>query len=531
MNQINTNVAKTNARAKPLVFIVLDGWGYRDPLADNAITTAHTPCFNQLWADYPHCLLEASGRMVGLPTGQMGNSEVGHLTMGAGRIIDQDLTRIDKAIEVGAEGDFFNNPVLKKALAAAKQNKSTVHILGLLSPGGVHSHENHIKALITLVAQHNISNLFIHAFLDGRDTPPCSALAPLKLIDAQCQNENCGKIASIIGRYYAMDRDKRWDRVQKAYDLLTEGAAPFHAPNAETGLTMAYARDETDEFVQATSIHADNEKPGVIAEGDLVIFMNFRADRARELTESFISPTFTYFPRTVWPKTTFLSLSLYDERFHIPVIFPPLPLTHLFGEYISEKGLAQLRIAETEKYAHVTFFFNGGNEVPSLNEERLLVPSPKVATYDKQPEMSAYPLTDKLVEAIESGRFDVIICNFANPDMVGHTGNFDATIKAIEAIDHCLFRITDALKKVGGEVVITADHGNAEKMFDLTTQQPHTAHTTDPVPFLYVGNRAIIARPEGNLTDIAPTLLFLLGLTKPAEMTGTSLLRHSSENQ
>lgn len=511
-----------NNRPRPLALIILDGWGYRENPTANSIAAAKKPNWDQLWKNYAHTLISGSGRCVGLPDGQMGNSEVGHLTMGAGRVIHQDLTRIDLAIE---DGSFFQNPVLLEALNKAKETGKAVHVLGLLSPGGVHSHEKHIQAVVKLAANLQVSSLYLHPFLDGRDTPPSSAMASLQALDATCKNFQCGKIASLIGRYYAMDRDKRWERVEKAYDLLTIGKADFSAQSAEKGLELAYARGETDEFVQATSIHSPNESPITINDDDVVIFMNFRADRAREITQSLIDPDFHGFVRKKWPHLgDFVCLAEYDARFAAPIAFKTQPLTHLLAECISHAGLRQLRIAETEKYAHVTFFFNGGVEPPYLGEERILIPSPKVATYDLKPEMSAPELTDRLVDEIRSGQFDVIICNFANPDMVGHTGNFDAAVKAIETIDECLGKIVKALKEVGGEALITADHGNAECMFDSETNQPHTAHTSDPVPLIYVGRDAKIVNQEGKLSDIAPTMLYLLGLSVPDEMTGKKLL-------
>lgn len=511
-----------NNKPTTLALIILDGWGYREETESNAIAAAKKPNWDHFWQHYPHMLISGSGRCVGLPDGQMGNSEVGHLNMGAGRIVHQDLTRIDLAIE---DGDFFKNPTLLEAFAKAQQTGNAVHVMGLLSPGGVHSHENHIHALVKFAAQLNIPTLYLHAFLDGRDTPPKSALASLQMLDKVCQKEQCGQIASIIGRYYAMDRDKRWERVEQAYNLLALGEANFSARSAEAGLELAYARGETDEFVQATSIHAEKDQPVSIQDGDVIIFMNFRADRAREITQTFIDPAFTGFTRKRWPHLAdFICLSEYDSRFAMPVAFPPIPLTHLLAECISHAGLRQLRIAETEKYAHVTFFFNGGVETPFIGEDRILIPSPKVATYDLKPEMSAPELTDQLVNVIESKQYDVIICNFANPDMVGHTGNFDAAVKAIETIDTCLGRIIKALQAIGGEAIITADHGNAEMMFDSHTNQPHTAHTSDPVPLIYIGRNAKVMKKDGKLSDIAPTMLYLLGLPTPEEMTGKKLV-------
>ena len=504
--------------ARPLALIILDGWGYREETDANAIAAAHKPHWNNLWADYPHTLISGSGRCVGLPEGQMGNSEVGHLNMGAGRIVHQDLTRIDLAID---EGEFFTNPVLVSAVQKAIQTNKAIHILGLLSPGGVHSHEHQIHAMLDLAAKQQAKNVFIHPFLDGRDTPPRSAKASLEELNNHCKKLGSGKIASLVGRYYAMDRDKRWERVQKAYELLTEAKADFTAPDAITALEQAYARGETDEFVAPTTI-----SPAVtINDGDVVIFMNFRADRAREITRAFVDPDFNGFKRNRCPKLAdFVSLTEYDATLKTSIAFTPEKLDNILAAYLSEKGLHQLRIAETEKYAHVTFFFNGGIETPFPGEERVLIPSPKVATYDLKPEMSACELTDRLVEEIYSKKYDVIICNFANPDMVGHTGNLAATIEAIETIDHCLGKIMIALQEVGGEAIITADHGNAELMFDHTTNQPHTAHTKELVPFVYFGRPAKMTKTDGKLSDIAPTMLYLLGLSKPKEMTGNSLL-------
>lgn len=506
----------------PLVLIILDGWGHRDTSEANAIAAAHKPTWDLLWNNYPHTLISGSGRCVGLPNGQMGNSEVGHLNMGAGRIVQQDLTRIDDAIETG---EFFHNPILINAMQKAKSTGKAIHVMGLLSPGGVHSHEKHLHALIDLAKSQQISELYLHAFLDGRDTPPRSAAASLELLQAHCHQAQCGQIASIIGRYYAMDRDKRWERVHKAYDLIVSAKANYHAPTAVEGLKMAYERGETDEFVQATSINSQS-KPITLNDGDVMIFMNFRADRAREITQALIEPEFQGFPREHYSKLAeFICLAEYDDRFAAKVAFPPEFLQNILSEYLSQRGFTQLRIAETEKYAHVTFFFNGGVEQPFKGEERVLIPSPKIATYDLKPEMSAFAVTERLCQEIENHRFDIIICNFANPDMVGHTGNFAATVKAIEAIDQCLEKIFFSLKKAGGELLITADHGNAEQMFDYQTNQPHTAHTSDPVPFVYVGRNAKIVKEDGKLSDIAPTMLYLLNLPQPAEMTGKSLLK------
>jgi 2,3-bisphosphoglycerate-independent phosphoglycerate mutase len=535
---------------RPIALIILDGWGYREEPEANAIAQANKPNWDNLWQHYPHTLVSGSGRCVGLPDGQMGNSEVGHLNMGAGRIVHQDLTRIDLAI---AKGDFFINPVLTHTIDQTIKEKKALHIIGLLSPGGVHSHENQIQALVTLAAKQLAmtakqlataakqqakttkqqttaakqlaTQVYIHAFLDGRDTPPRSAATSLAALTQHCATLKCGKIASIIGRYYAMDRDKRWERIQKAYDLLTSGTAEYHATDPLIALEQAYQRGETDEFVKATSIHDPANTPITINDGDAVIFMNFRADRAREITHAFIDSDFTGFKRAAWPKVNFVTLTEYDATFNTPIAYPNEPLNHILGEYLSELGLHQLRIAETEKYAHVTFFFNGGIEKPYPLEDRILIPSPKVTTYDLQPEMSAPELTERLIDAIQSQQYDVIICNFANPDMLGHTGNLQATIKAIEVIDTCLGKIITALKTVSGEAIITADHGNAELMFDKKTQQPHTAHTSELVPLIYFGRKATITKPKAILSDIAPTLLYLLNIEKPKEMTGQSLLQ------
>ncbi len=507
----------------PLALIILDGWGYREEKHANAIAEAHKPHWNQFLALYPHTLISGSGRCVGLPDDQMGNSEVGHLNMGAGRIVNQDLTRIDLAIQ---NGEFFHNNVLVNAIDQAVQAEKAVHILGLISPGGVHSHERQIQAMVKLAKERHANKVYIHAFLDGRDTPPKSAKASLTALSEYCAKLQCGKIASLIGRYFAMDRDKRWERVQETYDLLTQGKAFYQAPDAILGLEMAYQRGEIDEFVKATTIGT----PSIIQEGDSVIFMNFRADRAREISQALIDENFTGFSRDTWPKVNFVTLTEYDVTFNVPSAFPPERLNNLLGEYLSEQQLKQLRIAETEKYAHVTFFFNGGIETPYPGEDRILIPSPKVATYDLKPEMSAFEVTAQLVEAIKSEKYDVIICNFANPDMVGHTGNLPATIHAIEVIDTCLGQIVTALQQVGGEAIITADHGNAELMFNDQTGQPHTAHTHELVPFIYIGREARVAKSDGILSDIAPTMLYLLGLPQPKEMTGKSIIE-LCENQ
>jgi len=500
---------------RPITLIIMDGWGYSEDPKANAIMAAKTPVFDQLWRDYPHTLISGSGLDVGLPDEQMGNSEVGHLNLGAGRVVYQDFTRISKAI---AEGEFSQNQAFTQAIDKAVAAGKAVHIMGLLSDGGVHSHIDHIEAMLKLAKARGAEKIYLHAFLDGRDTPPRSAKAYLQ----QIETLGIGQIASLCGRYYAMDRDQRWERVELAYRMLTEGQAEYHAESALQGLEMAYQRDENDEFVRPTLIAGAQP----IVDGDAVIFMNYRADRARELTRAFVDQDFTGFARSRRLQLAdFVMLTEYAADIDTTVAYPPLHLPKVLGEHLADLGLKQLRIAETEKYAHVTFFFNGGVETPFPGEERELIPSPKVATYDLQPEMNAPLLTDKLVAAIESEKYDFIICNFANPDMVGHTGNFDATVKAISCLDECLGRIISALQKVGGEAFITADHGNAEKMQDESTGQAHTAHTNFLVPFIYVGRDAEVCKDKGVLSDVAPTMLSIAGLPIPDEMTGQPLMR------
>jgi 2,3-bisphosphoglycerate-independent phosphoglycerate mutase len=505
---------------RPVVLLVLDGWGYSDSPDFNAIAAAQTPVWDRLWQTCPHTLIGTSGADVGLPDGQMGNSEVGHLNLGAGRVVYQESSRVSRAVE---QGEFFQNPVLCSAVEKAIAAGGAVHILGLLSPGGVHSYEAHIQAMVRMAVQRGCSKVYVHAFLDGRDMPPKSAAPSLAAMQRVMAEIGSGRIATLVGRYYAMDRDNRWERVSAAYNLLTAGKAEFSADDPLQGLQQAYDRGETDEFVKATRIG----EPALVADGDAVIFMNFRSDRARELTCAFIEPEFGGFPRERRPRlSAFVTLTEYSKEFHVPAAFPPIALTNGLGEYVSGLGLRQLRIAETEKYAHVTFFFSGGREEPFPGEDRILVPSPKVATYDLQPEMSAPEVTDRLVQAIESGVYDMVICNFANPDMVGHTGIFEAAVQAIETIDGCLGRVVAALERVGGEALITADHGNAEQMLDRVAGQPHTAHTNNLVPLIYVGRPAAL-EGRGALCDIAPSLLRLLGLPQPAEMTGRPLVRLS----
>lgn len=513
----------SNSQRKPYMLIILDGFGHRENADHNAILAAKTPHLDQLKASCPNGLISGSGLDVGLPEGQMGNSEVGHMNLGAGRVVYQDFTRISKSIK---DGDFFQNEALTAAVKKAVSQDKAVHIMGLLSHGGVHSHVDHIRAMIDLAHQQGADKIYVHAFLDGRDTPPRSAEPHLKSIDEQLKTLNAGRIASIVGRYYAMDRDNRWDRVERAYRLLTESEAPFAASSAVEALQLAYQRGENDEFVQPTLIQGAHDAPATISDGDGVIFMNFRADRAREITRAFVDKNFDGFVRKQCPQLAdFVMLTEYAANIEAPCAYPTHKLANVLGEYLSSLGKTQLRIAETEKYAHVTFFFSGGHEDCFPGEDRILVQSPNVATYDLQPEMSAPEVTDKLIEAAESGRYDVIICNFANGDMVGHTGNFDAAVKAIEALDSCIGRIAESLQRTGGECLITADHGNAEQMLDTHTGQAHTAHTSDPVPLIYIGRPGATLQTKGGvLSDIAPTLLTMMGIPQPQEMTGKSLL-------
>ncbi len=515
---------------RPLVLVILDGWGHSDDTEYNAIHSAHKPVWDDLWALYPHTLIGCSGLDVGLPDNQMGNSEVGHMHIGAGRLVYQDYTRISRALE---DGSFFINEVLTGAVDTAVRAGRAVHVLGLLSPGGVHSHEGHILAMLELAAKRQAKRVYLHAFLDGRDRPPKSAADSLQLVQVKCAEIGVGRIASLIGRYYAMDRNNRWDRTEAAYKLIAEGHSIHRSSDPFIALDLAYARGVTDEFVEPTAIAPPGGTPVRVEEGDAVVFMNFRADRARQLTRAFIEPHFDRFERGHASRYgAFVTLTRYHADFPIPSAFPPEHLANVFGEFIANQGLRQLRIAETEKYAHVTFFFNGGEERVFRGEDRILVPSPHVATYDLKPEMSAYAVTDRLVEAVHSQKYDVIICNFANADMVGHTGNFEATLKAVEAVDRCLGRIVAAVQAVGGELLITADHGNAERMREVSTKhrrgQPYTAHTSNRVPLLYVG-RFAEPRRSGTLADIAPTMLAILGLEQPAEMTGRSLLALETE--
>jgi 2,3-bisphosphoglycerate-independent phosphoglycerate mutase len=506
---------------KPLVLMILDGWGYREDEQSNAIAAANTPVLDELWATRPHTLISGSGLDVGLPDGQMGNSEVGHVNLGAGRIVYQDFTRITKAIN---DGEFDTNPVLveniDKAIAAGK----AVHIMGLLSPGGVHSHEDHIVASIELAAKRGAKEVYFHGFLDGRDTPPRSALESIKRIEAVFEKLNCGRLASLIGRYYAMDRDNRWNRVEKAYNVIALGKGDFNYDTGVTALEAAYERDENDEFVAASTITPAGKEPVQINDGDTLIFANFRADRAREITRAFVEPEFDGFVKQRTPAlSAFVMMTEYAADIDAPIAFASTALNNVLGEWFEKHDKTQLRISETEKYAHVTFFFSGGREDEFKGETRELIPSPQVATYDLQPEMNSEMLTDKLIESIKSGKYDAIICNYPNGDMVGHSGVFEAAVKACEAVDHCIGRVVEALNEFGGEALITADHGNAEQMQNPKTGQAHTAHTSEPVPFIYVGRDATASEGKA-LSDVAPTMLHLMGMEQPSEMTGTPIM-------
>jgi 2,3-bisphosphoglycerate-independent phosphoglycerate mutase len=508
-------------RPKPLVLLILDGFGYSLDKEYNAIAMAKTPCWDKLQRDYPMALLNCSGAVVGLPDDQMGNSEVGHIHIGTGRYVPQDFTKVNDAIR---DQSFFANAVLVKAIDTAKDKGRALHIMGLLSPGGVHSHENQIMAMVELAAKKGLRNIYVHAFLDGRDVPPKSATSSIELLEAKIKALGAGRIVSIVGRFYAMDRDKRWDRVKQAYNLIAKGQAGFYVRSALEGLKAAYDRGETDEFVMPTVILSEDHRPVELDPEDSVVFMNFRADRAREISQAITAKVFDAFERNREPHTGyFCTLTEYHEDFDYDVAFPPVDIKNGLGEVLSNLGMKQLRLAETEKYAHVTFFLNGGMDTPFPGEDRILVPSPKVRTYDMQPEMCAAEVTDHLVEAITGGQYDVIICNYANCDMVGHTGVVDAAIAAVETVDTCLQRIVDALRSVGGRMLLTADHGNIEQMRDKETGQPHTAHTTNPVPLVYVcGDKPLAS--GGSLSDLAPTMLAILGVEQPAEMTGRSLI-------
>ncbi|ADG83543.1 2,3-bisphosphoglycerate-independent phosphoglycerate mutase [Thermincola potens] len=510
-------------RNRPVVLTILDGWGIGDASEGDAIAKAKKPNWDALLAEYPKTQLGASGEDVGLPEGQMGNSEVGHLNIGAGRIVYQEFTRITKAIK---DGSFFDNEELLKAVNHTKQNGSALHLMGLLSDGGVHSHISHLYALLDMAKRNNLRKVFVHAFLDGRDVPPANAREYIDALEAKFDELGIGAIATVMGRYYAMDRDKRWERVQKAYNAMVYGEG-LKSTLASGAVAQSYEKGDTDEFVVPTVIIDKNGDPVArVKTGDAVIFYNFRPDRAREITRAFVDENFDGFNRGPNPpKVYYVCMTQYDKTINAPVAFKPQVLVNTFGEYISKHGLKQLRIAETEKYAHVTFFFNGGVEPPNEGEERILIPSPKVATYDLKPEMSAYEVTDAVVKEIEKDKFDVIILNYANPDMVGHTGVMEAAVKAIEAVDECIGRVVQAVMTKGGTVLLTADHGNADQMVDPATGQPQTAHTVHRVPLILVSKEMKNVRLlPGRLEDIAPTMLYILGLEKPPEMTGQCLI-------
>ncbi|GAA0796219.1 2,3-bisphosphoglycerate-independent phosphoglycerate mutase [Faecalicatena orotica] len=507
---------------KPTVLMILDGYGLNDSTTGNAVYEGRTPVMDKLMAECPFVKGNASGMAVGLPDGQMGNSEVGHLNMGAGRIVYQDLTKITKAIK---DGDFFENKALLAACENVKKNDSALHMFGLVSDGGVHSHIEHIFGLLELAKRQGIEKVYIHCFLDGRDTPPASGKEYVEQLEAKMKELGVGQVASVMGRYYAMDRDNRWDRVEKAYNALVKGIGET-AESGPAGIQASYDADATDEFVLPTVVVKDGAPVATIKDNDSVIFFNFRPDRAREISRTFCDEQFEGFDRGARIQTTFVCFTDYDVT--IPnklVAFTKDEITNTFGEFLAAHNMTQARIAETEKYAHVTFFFNGGVEEPNKGEDRILVKSPKVATYDLKPEMSAFEVCGKLVDAIKSDKYDVIIINFANPDMVGHTGVEEAAVKAIEAVDECVGRAVDAVKEVNGQMFICADHGNAEQLIDPESGEPFTAHTTNPVPFVLVNaDPAYKLREGGCLADIAPTLIELMGMEQPKEMTGKSLL-------
>ena len=510
-------------KPRPLTLVILDGWGEKGSCKKNAIAQADPQVFKALTRNYPHTLLEASALEVGLPRGQMGNSEVGHLNMGSGRTVYQEITRISQEI---ADGKFFENRELIKAMQYAVNNNGALHLMGLVSDGGVHSHLEHIIALLQMAKGQGLTRVYLHAFLDGRDVPPISALTYIESLEDTMNRLGTGKIATVMGRYYPMDRDKRWERNQRAFEAMVAGIGK-RADSAREAVENSYREETTDEFMEPTVVVDDQGKPvGLVQDGDGIIFFNFRADRARQITRAFVDRDFKGFDRIRHPKVHYVCFTQYDINIKAPVAFMPQNLHNTLGEYLSEQGFRQLRIAETEKYAHVTFFFNGGVEQPNVNEDRILIPSPQVATYDLQPEMSAFIVTERVIKEIEKGNYDVVIINYANPDMVGHTGNMEAAIAAIKTVDQCLGQVVKAVQKAGGVAIVTSDHGNAETMVDEDTGQPHTAHTTNKVPFILVGEayRGRRLREGGSLRDIAPTMLSILGLPIPKEMTGESLI-------
>lgn len=505
---------------KLMMLMILDGFGINENEQGNAVKLAKTPNIDKLMKTCPTTQIHASGLAVGLPEGQMGNSEVGHTNIGAGRIVYQELTKITKSIE---DGDFFSNEALNKAIENCKKNNSKLHIMGLLSDGGVHSHNRHLYAILELAKRKDFENVYIHCFMDGRDTPPTSGEGYIAKLEEKIKEKGIGKIATISGRFYSMDRDKRWQRIQKAYDAMVKGEG-IKANSAIQAIESSYQKEVFDEFIEPTVIYNGDSPVAKIEENDSVVFFNFRPDRAREITRTLIDRDFSEFDTNKNLNLYFVCMTPYDETMpNVDIAFKKETLVNTFGEYISKKGLTQLRIAETEKYAHVTFFFNGGEEKQYKGEDRILVPSPKVETYDMQPEMSAEEVTEKVVDAINSKKYDVVILNYANPDMVGHTGSLEATIKAIEKIDECVERVVEAVNNQEGRLIITADHGNSEQMIDYKTGEPHTAHTTNPVPLILVGVDNVKLK-EGRLADLAPTMLDIMGLEKPAEMTGESII-------
>jgi 2,3-bisphosphoglycerate-independent phosphoglycerate mutase len=507
----------------PLVLLVLDGWGLRPHREHNAIALARTPVFDELWRRYPHTQLTASGEAVGLPPGQMGNSEVGHMNMGAGRVVYQDLTRIDKSI---ADGDLFTNPALAAAMDRCAGTRHALHCIGLLSDGGVHSHERHLHALIEMAARRRVDRVFVHVITDGRDTSPTRGIHYIGRLEEVTTRHGCGRVATVVGRYFAMDRDQRWERTEQAYDAIVAGRAGRVTQDAAAAVQQSYATDVTDEFITpVVMVDADGQPIGPVRADDSVVFFNFRADRARQLTHAIALDGFDGFERPTRPAVHAITMTVYDKRFDLPVVFTPQTFSSTLADVLERHGTTNLRLAETEKYAHVTYFFNCGREQPYDGEQRLLVPSQKVATYDLAPEMSAPGITDALVADIKGRRHQVVICNFANADMVGHTGRLDATIAAVETLDRCLARILASLERAGGIALVTADHGNAEQMWDDELDAPHTAHTSNPVPFILCDATAVgRSLRSGSLRDVAPTMLGLLGIAPSREMTGSSLI-------
>lgn len=505
----------------PLVLVVLDGWGLRDEREGNAIKLSRTPTYLELLDRYPHASLQASGEHVGLPKGQMGNSEVGHITMGAGRVVYQDLTRIDKSL---TDGDFFEKPALVDAMARCKDGTHALHLVGLVSPNGIHSHTRHLYALIEMAARYKLKRVFVQAFTDGRDTSPAGGAGFVGELEAVMNKAGTGRVASVGGRYYGMDRDNRWERTKKAYDAIANGAGE-RSQSAVEYIRKSYEGGVSDEFiVPGTMVDANDRPIGPVRDGDSVIFFNFRSDRARQLTRALGLEQFDGFERNPRRSIHMTTMTQYDRTFTFPVIFSPQSMTGSFAEVLKGTAMTNLRVAETEKYPHVSYFFNCGIEKPYPGEDRILIPSPKVPTYDQQPAMSAKGITDTLVNDVEGHKHDVIICNFANADMVGHTGNLEAAVTAVETIDHCLGRIVRAVHDAGGVLLVTADHGNAEEMWNTTLNEPHTAHTSNPVPIIVVQDaKGMRVREGGSLRDIAPTMLGILGIRPPSEMTGTDL--------